>query len=96
MKRLEIFANKSVQGEIIDGLENAITDFYYTFIPTVHGRGRKEYRMGTPVWPEENFLLISYISDPDGPVAVRAIEDVKKQFPGEGIKYFIINQEVGV
>ncbi|ULQ58727.1 hypothetical protein K7I13_09195 [Brucepastera parasyntrophica] len=63
MKRIEIFANRSVQDEIIGGLEDAITDFYYTLIPVVNGRGKCQYRLGTATWPEENFMIISYLDE---------------------------------
>ncbi|MFP3041357.1 hypothetical protein LQZ19_05990 [Treponema primitia] len=93
MKRLEVMANRSVQEEIITGLEEAMPDFYYTFIPVVHGRGRTQYRMGTPTWPEENFMLISYLHDEDAQRAREIITEVKHRFPEEGIKVFFVDGE---
>ncbi|QQO09867.1 PG0541 family transporter-associated protein [Breznakiella homolactica] len=93
MKRIEIFANRSVQDEVLKGLEETITDFYYTLIPVVNGRGKSEYRLGTAVWPEENFMVISYINDGDAAKAAEIIQGVKEQFPGEGIKIFFLNGE---
>jgi hypothetical protein len=91
MKRMEIMANCSVEEEIINGLESGISDFYYTLLPVVHGRGKTQYRLGTPTWPEVNFLLISYLNDPDAETAKSLVEKIKNFFPEEGIKLFFIN-----
>ena len=93
MKRMELIANHSVEGEIINALERKIRDFYYTLIPNVHGRGKSAYRMGTATWPEENFMVISYLEDSDALTAKAVVEDVKLRFPGEGIKLFFIEAE---
>ncbi len=93
MTRVEIIANRSVEDEIIEGLEETIPGFYYTLLPVVHGRGKEEYCLGTATWPEENFLLLSYISDGDMEAVSQVIRDVKKQFPKEGIKLFFLKGE---
>ncbi|ULQ60870.1 hypothetical protein K7I13_06285 [Brucepastera parasyntrophica] len=93
MKRLEIIANKSVQDEILTGLENTVADFYYTLIPVVHGRGKNDYKTGSAVWPEENFLAISYLDDKNAESAVRVIQEIKNRFPEEGIKFFLLKAE---
>ena len=90
MKRMELIANRSVEDEIISSLEHWIADFYYTLLPVVHGRGKTAYRLGTATWPEENFMLISYLEDRDALTAKAVVEDVKARFPGEGIKLFFI------
>jgi hypothetical protein len=93
MKRMELIANHSVKDEIINSLEGKIRDFYYTLIPNVHGRGKNAYHMGTATWPEENFMVISYLNDHDTLMAEAVVEDIKLHFPGEGIKLFITNVE---
>jgi nitrogen regulatory protein PII len=93
MKRIEIMANRSVQTEIQEGLETAIPDFYYTVLPVVHGRGRQRRRLGTPTWPEENFLLISYLDDANALRASQTIAGIKRAFPNEGIKIFTLSED---
>jgi nitrogen regulatory protein PII len=93
MKRLEVIANRSVQDELIETLEKAIPGFYYTLVPVVHGRGKRQYRMGTAIWPEENFMLISFLSDECFDTAAQSIGQIKQRFPGEGIKFFPISVE---
>jgi DNA replication initiation complex subunit (GINS family) len=90
MKRLELIANRSVEKEIIEALEEKITDFYYTLLPQISGRGKTKYRMGTATWPEMNFLLISYIDDANAVAAKAVVQEVKERFPREGIKLFVM------
>jgi hypothetical protein len=86
MKRMELMANKSVEEEIIGALEAGVHDFYYTLLPLVHGRGKTQYRLSTPTWPETNFLLISYVDDEDAGMAKAVVVEIKKRFSNEGIK----------
>jgi hypothetical protein len=79
-----------VEEEIIGALEAGIPDFYYTLFPVVHGRGKTQYRLSTPTWPETNFLLISYLNDQDTERAKAVIAEIKWRFPKEGIKIFFI------
>jgi hypothetical protein len=88
MKRMELIANRSVEEEITGALETKLPGFYYTLLPAVHGRGRRDYRLGTATWPEENFMLISYIGDEGAALAEAAVKEVKDRFPTEGIKLF--------
>ena len=90
MKRLELMANRSLQTDIQDALENEIENFYYTVLPVVHGRGRQQRRLGTPVWPEENFMLIAYVDDQSAATARAVVDRIKKNFPSEGIKLFAL------
>jgi len=91
MKRMELIANRSVESEIIEALEENIVDFFYTMLPQIQGRGKTKYRLGTPTWPEMNFLLISYLGDEDAVRAQEAIRGVKEKFPREGIKFFVMD-----
>lgn len=90
MLRIEIIANRSVQDDIIEGLESAIENFFYTVVPIVQGRGRQKRRLGTPTWPEENFLLIAYLPEEALPLVRETVGGVKSRFPAEGIKLFSI------
>jgi hypothetical protein len=94
MKRMELMANRSVEEELTGALEAGLSDFYYTLLPVVHGRGKSQYRLGTPIWPEENFLLISYLDDRDAETAQFIVAEIKNRFPKEGIKLFFIRAEV--
>jgi hypothetical protein len=91
MKRIEIIANRSVQTDILEGMEQRLDGFCYTLLPVVHGKGRREYHLGTATWPEVNFMLISFLSDEEAGIAFDVIREIKSRFPGEGIKFFSLN-----
>ena len=93
MKRIEIIANRSVEEEITAALESRIPGLRYTLLPVVHGRGRRDYRLGTATWPEENFMLVSYLEDERAALAEAAVKAVKARFPTEGIKLFFVKAE---
>ncbi len=90
MIRYEIIANRSVQDDILDGLEAAIPGFLYTVAPVVYGRGSGTRKLGTATWPEENFLLIAYIDDDHAGKLREVVAATKARFPTEGIKAFAL------
>jgi hypothetical protein len=85
MKRLELIACEAVQSELVDGLAAVLPDLEFTFLPRIEGRGRKVRKEGTQVWPEMNFLLISYLNEAGIEAARAVIADVSRRFPNEGI-----------
>ena len=91
MIRAEIIANKSAQDDMIAALESVIPDFWYTLIPLVYGRGHSGSKAGTPVWPEENFVLIAYLGDDREEIVRSTVQTVKQRLKREGIKLFILH-----
>ena len=94
MYRIEIMANKSVQEDIEEALEEYIPEFYYTVIPLAYGRGGNDRKLGTTTWPETNFLMVSYIQDKDFETAKKVVSEIKNKFKGEGIKMFALKAEL--
>ena len=93
MTRCEIIANQSVQDEIVSLMEEHIPGVLYTIIPTVVGRGKASYKMGSSTWPETNFVLISYIEDEHVGKMKAIVKAVKERFKGEGTKLFLVKAE---
>jgi len=88
MTRIEIFANHSVEEDILETLAKEQVGKYYTKIPNIYGVGSSGPRNGDAVWPEENFSLIIWCEEDEAETIKRAIDAVKKKFPDEGIKLF--------
>jgi len=88
MIRIEIFANHSVEENILEALAREQVGKFYTKIPNILGIGSAGPRMGDAVWPEENFSLIIWCEEEEADGIQRAIEAVKTKFPDEGIKLF--------
>jgi hypothetical protein len=93
MKRLEIIANKSVQENILHSLEAHIEEFAYTLIPAAHGKGKAGKRLGTAIWPEENCIIISYLTYEQAEAAKALVGELRARFPREGIAMFFVEAE---
>lgn len=89
LTRVEIIANHSVEADIMEALARHGMADHFTKIPNVHGRGDSEPKRGDHIWPEENFLLIIYCNEDQSQVIEEAIEQVRENFPDEGIRCFI-------
>ena len=88
MIRIEIIANHSVEENILEALAKEQVGKFYTKYPRILGVGSAGPRMGDAVWPEENFALVIWCEEEEARAIQRAVEKVKQQFSGEGIKVF--------
>ena len=88
MIRLEVIANQSVEENILEAFKFGEVGKYYTKYSHVFGVGTSGPRMGDSVWPEENFSLVIWCDEEEARGIARAVAEVKKQFPDEGIKVF--------
>lgn len=93
MYRAEIIANQSVQEDIVEALEEYVPRIRYTIVPLVHGRGGKDYKLGSGTWPETNFSLVSYVEDDQKDIVKAVIAAIKRNFPDEGITLFFVKGE---
>jgi len=88
MVRLEIIANRSVEENILDAFKKEGVGKHYTKYPTIYGVGSSGPRMGDPIWPEENFVLVIWCEEEEARMIREAVESVKERFPDEGVKVF--------
>lgn len=89
LKRVEIIANHSVEQDIMDILEVKKLAGHFTKIPSVHGRGDADPKRGDHIWPEENFILIIYSEDNQARMIENAMDEIRENFPDEGIRCFV-------
>ena len=94
MIRVEIIANNSVEENILEALKDTGVGKYYTKYPGIRGVGSSGPRMGDPIWPEENFVLVFWCEEEEAMGIERAVTSVKAQFPNEGVKIFGIPEKV--
>jgi len=92
MRRLEIFANQSIRRDILDAMESAFPDFFYTLLPSAYGNGFAKPKKGTPTWPEENFVLIVYDTEERVCGMKTILERIRVQYPREGIAFFVMGE----
>lgn len=88
MVKTEIYANRSVEEDILDEIEKGIPDINYSLIENVQGRGRNGTRRGTAIWPELSVLYVIFGDREQASVIAEAVRRVKNIFPNEGIKIF--------
>ncbi|MDR3148099.1 MAG: hypothetical protein LBU00_06985 [Treponema sp.] len=88
MIRVEIIANHSVEENILEAFAREGVGKFYTKYPNVFGIGNSGPRMGDAVWPEENLALVVWCEEDEARGIAHAVDEVKKQFPDEGIRVF--------
>ncbi|MDX9827491.1 MAG: hypothetical protein RBT73_07060 [Spirochaetia bacterium] len=86
MVKTEIYANRSVEEDIFEAIENRLPGFSYSLFENVQGRGRNGVRHGTAIWPELNVLYVIIGTVSQAGHIRDAVIEVKKAFPREGIK----------
>ena len=92
--RAEIICNQSVQDDVIELLEQEISDIQYTVIENVNGKGLSSKKLGNITWPDMNFLLFAYTDLSGAKKIKRSVEFLKKKFPKEGISVFFSKCEI--
>ncbi len=90
--RVEIVANQSVEDDIAELLEHNIPELEYTVIPTVHGQGLHTKKLGSSTWPEQNFLMFSYVDKEKAAAIKDIITKIQAKFPKEGISFFCVEE----
>lgn len=88
MIRVEVIANRSVQEDFFEKIHGAGVGSHYTLFPEVHGAGDAGPRRGDHIWPEENFVWVSYLSEEEARVIRRIVDELGATFPDEGIRLF--------
>ena len=88
MIRTEVYANRSVEEDIVEAIEGRVPGTPYSLIEDVKGRGNAGVRHGSAIWPELNILYIFYSEEEEARLIRESINFVKKAFPQEGIKVF--------
>ena len=88
MLKTEVYANRSVEENLLAEIEGKIPGIAYSFFENVQGRGRSGIRRGTAIWPELNVLYVFFGSRADAALILDAVKSVKKEYPQEGIKIY--------
>lgn len=88
MVRTEIYANRSVEENVLSEIEAQIPDIHYSLFEDVQGKGNSGVRKGTAIWPELNVLYVMYHENSKSLTIAEAVKRVKNNFPNEGIKIF--------
>lgn len=88
MVRVEVISTQAVQSDLVERLERHHILSHYTIVPAVYGSGNSGKRLGDGVWPEENFLLITYCEKDQAKKMSKLVDDLRQLLPHEGIAFF--------
>ncbi|MFW5826753.1 MAG: PG0541 family transporter-associated protein [Alkalispirochaeta sp.] len=86
--RVEVIANRSIQEDFFELLEAAEVGGHYTLLPEVQGAGHAGPRRGDHIWPEENFVYVTYVTEAEARRIREQVEAVRSRFETEGIRMF--------
>lgn len=90
MKRIEIIFSQAIEEDILDALSKVPEAQFYTIIPQVWGKGYSTPKMGSPVWPETNEIMIIYCDDVVESKITGPIKELQAKYAHEGLAYFVM------
>ena len=88
--RVEVIANRSVQEDFFERLSRRGVGAHYTLFPEVQGDGAAGPRRGDHIWPEENFVYVTYVDEEEARAIKTEVEELKRFFEDEGIRFFAV------
>ena len=89
MTKIEILANKVLEDDIVDVLEDHGMGENFTYFSPVYGRGRHGRREGSAIWPEENISVIVFVDDGILEPLLEDLKNIKSDFPNEGMQCYV-------
>lgn len=97
MKRIEIFLTQAIEEDFIDYFEKACKEenekCKFTKIENIMGQGNTSPKMGDPVWPQLNVMIIIYCNEKIEKRVAGIMDVLHKQYVGEGAAAFVCNGE---
>lgn len=91
MNRIEIIYSQPLEEDVFEAIKDIPEAKFFTIVPGVHGRGYSTPKMGDPVWPEVNNLMLIYCeSDSAAAEIARRVSKVREEYPNEGLAVFTL------
>ncbi len=89
MNRIEIIYSQPLEEDIFAAIKDVPEAKFFTIVPGVHGKGYSTPKMGDPVWPELNNLMLIYCESDHAAEAIeRGVGTVRERYPNEGLALF--------
>ncbi len=88
MYKVEIFANQSLETNILESFEANEIGKQFSLLRGISGKGNSFPKQGDAVWPEENVLYILYCEKEEALKIKELVSFLKRDFKKEGIKFF--------
>jgi len=90
VKRIEIIFSQALEEDILSALSDIPEAQFYTIIPEVWGKGYSTPKMGSPVWPETNEIMIIYCDDAVELKITEPIKELQAKYTREGLACFVM------
>lgn len=94
MKRMEIIFSQSIDEDFVQKCAEKDVGKFFTKIPAVLGHGFSEPKMGDGIWPQLNTMYIIFCTGDEEKIILSILEDLRKEYIGEGIACFVSDAEV--
>ncbi|HHM23506.1 MAG TPA: hypothetical protein ENJ23_00520 [Bacteroidetes bacterium] len=89
MKQVMVIFNAALEPRVLRCIHECGIDAY-TKIPVAYGVGHSsEPHMGTHIWPGENRIIFSVVSEEKIPHILERLKEIKQRFPREGLKVIV-------
>lgn len=97
MKRVEVFLTQAIEEDFIAYFEEACKaekeKCKFTKIDNIMGQGNTSPKMGDPVWPQLNTMIIVYCEEKIVSRIAEIMNKLHKQYVGEGAAAFVTSGE---
>ena len=98
MKRIEVMISQAIEVDFEEAYLNeakklGIKD-KFTKVTNVLGKGNSDPKYGDAIWPQLNSMYIIYCDEDLAEKIALALQEVNKNYPGEGAAAFITDAEI--
>lgn len=94
MRRIEVICSQAVEEDFLSLCKAKGIGRMFTKVPSVMGQGYSVPKMGDAVWPQMNCLFLLFCCSDEAEEIVHVVEELRKQYPGEGCACFISKAQV--
>lgn len=98
MKKLEIFLTQAIEKDFVAKYDIVCKrekiSCKYSKIDNVMGQGNTCPKLGDPIWPQLNVLFIIYCEDSFIEKVAEIMNELHKEYPGEGSASFVSEASV--
>lgn len=91
--RVEIIFSQAVEEDFFDKFREYKVAYHYTKLNNVTGAGYSNPKLGDPIWPQLNEMLLIFCEENEAEKIVKVVEELRVHYPAEGIACFISSAE---
>lgn|SRR5574344_1388879 len=91
--RVDLIFSSALEEDLFAGFAKLGIVKKYTKIPSVYGAGCSTPKLGDPIWPQVNTMVIVFCTKEEAEKIVTVVEQVRKMYPVEGVACFISEAE---